>query len=134
MGNQQERLDRTSWIAVPEFSGYFVNEEGDVLSTRRRTEGRLLTQSKHYGRGKKAYLRLKAGGILWLSHRFIIAAFIGRHLKPDEQVNHLDADTRNNARSNLEVVSQRENVNHAVQAKLYCSGSEWYKARGIQEC
>lgn len=40
-----------------------------------------------------------------------------------------DGNTINNKLCNLEVVSQHENVQHAVQNNLYCSGSAWHKAR-----
>ena len=37
----------------------------------------------------------------------------------------------NNVYENLELASHHEQVAHAVQNGLYCSGKEWYKARGL---
>lgn len=74
-------------------------------------------------------MRVKVGNKLWLKHRFIASVLIGRPLENSEVVNHKDGNPMNNNLDNLEVVSQKENVQHAVNQGLYCSGQEWHDAR-----
>lgn len=134
MGNQQESLNKKDLIPIPGLDGYFASIEGDIFSIKRGVEPRKLSQYMHYGRSKNHYMRLKIASKLMLSHRVIASILVGRQLYAYEVVNHLNGDTADNKISNLDVVSQHENVSHAVQAKLYCHGSAWYKARGMQEC
>lgn len=54
-----------------------------------------------------------------------------RVLLAHETINHIDGNTLNNLQGNLEIASHAEQVAHAVQNGLYCSGEEWYKARGL---
>lgn len=51
-----------------------------------------------------------------LVHRLVLAAFVG---PSEKDVNHLDGDKTNNARSNLEYVTRAENAAHAVAAGLH---------------
>lgn len=41
-----------------------------------------------------------------MEHRLVVEADIGRYLRPDEFVHHIDGDHRNNARANLAVMSK----------------------------
>lgn len=76
-------------------------------------------------------MRVKIDKKLQLLHRVLASIHVGRPLLKSEVVNHIDGNTVNNHLDNLEVVSQRENVQHATANNLYCSGDDWYKARGI---
>lgn len=55
-------------------------------------------------------------------HRLIATAFVPN---PDNlpQVNHIDGNTRNNAASNLEWVTAKGNVNHAIVTGLACKAA-----------
>lgn len=48
-------------------------------------------------------------------HRLVAGAFI-RELEESEVVNHMDGNRQNNALSNLEIVSHKENIQHAIDA------------------
>jgi hypothetical protein len=52
-----------------------------------------------------------------LVHRLVAAAFHGQP-RPDQVTNHKDGDKTNNHASNLEWVTQAENVRHAVETGL----------------
>lgn len=43
-------------------------------------------------------------------HRLIMEAYLGRYLRPDEDVNHIDGDRSNNKIENLEVMSHSEHA------------------------
>jgi len=78
-------------------------------------------------------MRIKIDGRLELLHRVLASVHIGRRLLREECVNHKDGNKLNNNLDNLEIVSAKENFAHAVANELYCSGSAWYAARGLQE-
>lgn len=131
MDNQQVRLTTQDLLQVPEMSNYFVDLIGNIYSIARTAIPKKLNPYEHLGRSKNPYMRVKLGNKLYMVHRIIASIHLGRQLLKHEVVNHVDGITTNNSLSNLEVVSQRENVLHAVANNLYCSGSDWYKARGI---
>ena len=125
MGNQQV----STFYSVPYDKRYFCDEHGNIYSVARGSCKRL-TQWVHYGRSKSPYLRATIGGKHKMSHRLIVEAYTGKKIPEGFHVNHIDADTLNNSVSNLEVVTHKENVAHAVENRLYMSGDGWYRARG----
>ena len=129
MGNQQVRQTKLDLLQIPEMDDYFVDIDGNIYSTKRYEVPRLLSPHKHYGKSKNAYMRVRVAKKLYLQHRLIASVHIGRQLTKNEVVNHKDGDTMNNRLCNLEVLTQSENVQHAVQNNLYCSGSAWHAAR-----
>lgn len=127
MGNQQVSLDL---IPIPIGNNYYCDVVGNIYSTN-RGKLKVLSSYTHYGnKSRNPYKRVKLAGKLYLVHRLVLAAHLGRPLKRDELVNHLDGNGANNALSNLELVTHKQNVAHAKENGLYCSGREWYKARG----
>lgn len=125
MDNQQV----STLLEIPNKPGYFCDWVGNIIS-KKRAKIKFLKPHITYGKSKSPYLRLKVEGKLYLAHRLILSAKIGRELLSDEYVNHKDGNTTNNSIDNLELVSHIENVQHAVENNLYCSGEEWYLARG----
>lgn len=131
MGDQQGSSEKTRLISLVNKEGYFVDAEGFIYS-QRRGKMKKLSLITHYGRSKNPYLRVKMGGKLHMAHRIILEAKIGRELNCGEFANHINGDTTDNRMVNLEVTTHRENVEHAVSNGLYCSGEDWYKARGLR--
>jgi hypothetical protein len=131
MGNQQTNLENKELLAVPGNAAYFTDKEGNIYSVARSSVPKKLSPYVHYGRSNSPYMRVKIRSRLWLVHRFIASVLIGRPLSEQEVVNHKNGVTTDNRLDNLEVVSQHENVHHAVLNNLYCQGEDWYKARGI---
>ena len=131
MGNQQASLENL--FKIPFIGEYYHDGLGGVYSNK---SGQLykLKNIPHGGKTRKVYYRVKANGRLWFVHHLVLMEKLGRFLNPGESGNHLNADTTDNSANNLEISTHAEQVAHAVQNGLYCSGSEWKKARGLQEC
>ena len=132
MANQQVSLENL--YKIPHIKGsYYHDNCGNIYST---TRGKLkkLSLISSGGKTKKTYYRVKVAGRLWMVHHLVLIEKEGRLLSKNESGNHLDGNTENNCRENLEISTHAEQVAHAVQAGLYCSKAEWYKARGLQKC
>lgn len=99
---------------------YSVSNKGRVKSTSRKTGfEKLLTQEKTIGHYLRVNMRdIKTGKIKHQrTHRLVGKAFIknsGR--KP--QINHKNANGRDNKVNNLEWVTAKENVAHAIKKGL----------------
>lgn len=132
MGDQQESSSLTDLIEIPGYKGYWTDGKGAIYSTKRSPGPRRISASKHVARGRKTYRRVKVDGKAHLEHRVMAAVHVGRPLNESEVINHVDGNTTNNELSNLQVTSHKENVRHAVENNLYCSGKEWYRSRGLE--
>jgi hypothetical protein len=62
----------------------------------------------------------------WFVHQVVAIAFIGE-ISEGKQVNHLDGNKLNNHFTNLEIVSHKENMHHAIRHGL------WSPKHGIGE-
>lgn len=118
------------WKDVPGYEGHYqVSSLGRVRSLDRHIEKRSrwgTTYSLFYP-GKQLVLGRNAAGYLhitlylareqksFLIHRLVASVFIGGE-SPDLTVNHKDGDKSNNAVSNLEWMTQRDNNRHARTA------------------
>lgn len=127
MDNQQESLENK--ISIPNLEKYFTDFEGNVYSKCKGGCLKKLTPHLHYGRSNNPYKRIKVNKKLWLVHRLIGSVLINRQLNTNEVVNHKNGITTDNRLENLEVITQRENVQHAIDNNLYCKGIDWHKAR-----
>lgn len=106
------------WVECEDFPGYWVNEIGEVASTRgRQWRLRKITLNRYanvcVGLGRKGQIANP------MVHRLVAKAFC---LNPDPathtQVNHIDGDKHNNHFSNLEWTTPGGNVRHAVRTGL----------------
>lgn len=129
MGNQQV----SNLIPIPGYENYFFDSEGSIYSNYGKGRSyRKLTPHNHSGRKtRKKYKRVKIKDKCVFVHRLVGAYLYGGKIPTNLHVNHIDGDTENNRLSNLEVVSHKENSEHAKKNNLYCSGAEWYDARGL---
>ena len=105
------------WKVIEGTSGALeVSDLGRVKSNLR--DGRILktnTDSKGYERLRVTINRKKYAFKL---HRLVAEAFVPN---PDNkpQVNHIDGNKQNNAASNLEWVTNKENAHHAMSSGLW---------------
>ena len=129
MGNQQVNLGELYQISAVGVD-YYHDGNGNIYSTRRGKLKKLKLIPTH-GRTKKTYYRVKIQDRLWMVHRLVCIEKYGRLLEKHETVNHINADTEDNRPENLEIASHRDQVDHAMRMNLYCSGEDWYIARGM---
>jgi hypothetical protein len=100
----------------PKFTDYFLTPDGLVFSFKGGFNrfGRLKARKV----SKYGYLCIKID-YSWLAlHRLLAETFIPRH-DSTLVVNHKDANKFNNNLNNLEWVSIRENVHHAMRLGLH---------------
>ena len=105
------------WKVIPNTDNtYFISSYGRVYSIKRN---KFLKLTLH----KRGYLQvgIYIGGKLKmpLVHRLVAQAFIHQPSKEQNTVNHIDGNKTNNHTSNLEWVTQQENVDHAFKRGLH---------------
>jgi len=97
-------------------SDYIITKDGNVFSLKKNYYGRQLSRQE----SKDGYFRVKIDGNYVGLHRLLAEAFLPNPLNL-EQVNHKDGNKKNNALSNLEWVTQQENLKHAMENGLHPS-------------
>ena len=125
MGNP---LAKNLVLPVNEQITYSVDQDGNIYS-HKKSGDKLLSPYQHRARKGNLYVGIRVGKRTYLVHRLMMAAKIGRMLDSSEHVNHINGNTQDNRMCNLEIVTHQQNVKHAVDNKLYCSGDAWHKAR-----
>lgn len=95
--------------AIKNYEDYLVNEKGQIYSKKRNC---FIKPIKKQG---SDYLSVnlynEEGQKMIYIHRIVAQTFL--ELKDGKVVNHKDLDKTNNSLSNLEVVTQKENIRHA---------------------
>lgn len=132
------------WRPIGDYEGWYeVSNQGRVRSLDRitrtqslpmRARGKIL--KAHLTRGREyvtLYRDAHTKPAKAQVHRLVAAAFIGPC--PDgRQVNHIDGDPTNNAITNLEYVTPKENCHHAWATGLaQHRGSRHHMARLTEE-
>lgn len=104
-------------------SRYYITDQGHVENKKRHRikpfdngHGYLCVGLSSNGERKNFYV-----------HRLVAMMFIDNPLNLPE-VNHIDGNKKNNSVKNLEWVSKRENIHHAVKCGLVPSGSDSFQA------
>jgi hypothetical protein len=116
---------QTNYKAIPGFPNYETNQIGQIR--RIGSEFHLATSTNSGG-----YLQMRVDGQSLRPHRAVALTFLGVPQDPTLVVNHKDADRKNNHVSNLEWISNRENVSAGYLLKPKSSkyiGVCWNKSR-----
>lgn len=122
---------QVKWLPCPGFeNSYEVSNYGQVRSIDRYCSGRkglIKGQIIHSDLNQKGYpqLRLYNSNKKYVrnQHRLVALAFIPN---PNNlpQVNHIDGNKENNCVTNLEWISNSDNMRHAYKLGLKCSKGE----------
>jgi len=104
--------------------GIYADREGNIFSTKQGTLRQLKPQKVNNSRSRNQYWMIASYGLV---HRLVASAYLGS--VEGKVINHLDGNPSNNAVSNLEIVTQRENYAHALQSGLVSLGQSHHKAK-----
>lgn len=106
-----EKVSRTTmdgevWRDIPAMEGRFsISTYGRVYNNK---SGWYL-----HARLNRGYLYVQIAGRTYSIHQLIANAFLGYEFGVGNEVNHIDGNKTNNRLDNLEVVSHRDNMQHA---------------------
>jgi hypothetical protein len=119
------------WRDIPKYEGYYqASSLGRVRSLKDRGRGKAgAILSPGINRlGYHFLLLSKASKKRCIFvHRLVLAAFVGERVIGTE-VNHIDSNKANNRPQNLEYVTHRQNMAHAVRNNLMPAGDRhWSK-------
>ena len=101
------------YIVIEEFENYSINKDGvirnnktnRILKTRVNDRGYVDVGLSNNGKSKT-----------FLVHRLVAMVFIENYSN-NLQVNHMDGDRQNNSVSNLECITQNENLRHSSERR-----------------
>lgn len=115
------------WAKIDGFKNYLISNHGRVKSISRKTkhsDGKITTHKERFLKlapNKKGYLcvRINEGAKkkTLKPHRLVALAFIP-NMENKPQVNHKDGNKNNNNESNLEWVTNLENMQHCNKLGL----------------
>lgn len=101
------------WEFVQDFENYLISTLGNVKTVNGKPK-KIVYDNKGYGRVE---LWKNNKGKKFRVHRLVAETFIPNPLGK-EQVNHIDGNKKNNCVSNLEWVTPKENIKHAIENNL----------------
>ena len=113
---------------LKDFKEYYITSNGDIYSYKNkykcRNGLRKLTPWEH---NKYLYIQLVDGEKKkrYLVHRLVAEYFVDGYFE-DAVVNHKDSNTLNNNYTNLEWVTQKENVQHGIEKTKRKDATKWY--------
>ena len=127
--NNEEKFKGEEWKVSPDNDRYEVSSMGRVRNRERKNCLRHKVSQDGYHRVCLSLPELKHGKFYPL-HRLVANAFIPN---PNNlpQVNHIDGNKSNNAASNLEWCTAKENIEHGIKSGLILKGYEqtWAKIK-----
>ncbi len=109
------------WKPVTGYQGlYEVSNLGRIKSFHKNKEGNILSLNKTNGNGYLISTLCKNSKKKnYYNHRLVASEFVKRP-KGNHFVNHIDANITNNEHSNLEWVTSKQNIQHAIKL-----GNKW---------
>jgi len=99
---------------LPAVGNYGANKKGHIINLK---TGKILKDAKHTGGYRCINLRIQNKYRTFLVHRLVAMAFLGMPEK-GIQVNHKNGIKTDNRLSNIEYVSQSQNIIHAKRNGL----------------
>lgn len=104
------------WLPVKGFEDYEVSDLGRVRTLNYKRTGKVKVLSPQATKGGYLQVLLYKDGKKkrFYVHRLVVIAFIG-DIPKGMVVNHLNEDKLDNRLSNLEVVTQKENINYGTR-------------------
>lgn len=100
------------WRDIPALDcKYSVSNLGRVYSNR-------YSRFRCTHKDRNGYYVLSICDKHYSVHRLVANAFLGLDLDSSLEINHIDGNKQNNAINNLEIVTRRENVQHAWRTGL----------------
>jgi len=95
----------------PKYKDYYATDDGDIISTKRKTPTVMKPQKHHLGY-KLYFLSINGKHTGITGHRFVAECFIPN---PDNlsDVHHIDEDKQNNKVSNLMWTSHKQNCDYS---------------------
>jgi len=107
------------WKDIPNFINYAASSNGSIKNIK---TNRILKQELTKDGYLKVTLYKNGKGYTKKTHRFIALTFIA-NIFDKPQINHIDGKKINNHTENLEWVTAKENMAHAIKNGLYTSES-----------
>lgn len=114
--NYPQSVDVSTFVEIPGFENYGVNEDGIIWSFR--TQKIKKTVFSRTGRERTVLQDSNGNSKAFLVHRLVAQIFLEN---PDNKpyINHIDNDPKNNRLENLEWSTAKENSQHAAKLGLY---------------
>jgi len=116
------------WKSIPNYPGYFVSNTGLVKSIDRKVKrkdgcfilkhGTILSPSLDDCGYKYVCLSKNNNQKCIKIHRLVAISFIGK-IKKGYEVNHKNFKKKDNRVKNLEVITRKENIKHAVKGRRF---------------
>jgi hypothetical protein len=120
-----KHIENYKYKTIPEFSTHLIFEDGNIYNNDYGSGcKKFLTFSKHISKHHKTYYSLCTNDKTYKVHRLVCYAFHPIEGKTslidynDLQVNHIDGNTLNNHKDNLEWATKSQNIQHAYDTGL----------------
>jgi hypothetical protein len=106
------------WRKINNIDNYYISSSGRIFSIDTRHNNRLFLKQRLNPKGYPLVSLNKSNKGVFLVHRLVALAFIPN---PNSlpQINHKDGIKTNNHISNLEWVTGKENIQHAIKTGLF---------------